>query len=410
MSLVLVMTLALAAPLLVHYAEAKAALSTLIPLFLYGSAWFLTAIWTRPAVFSGDRIFVALTFLLLGFGVVEQLRLGTWELSWDAWKAYLPFITGCLSFLFCIRLGSIKAFTLLLERGRWLLWLSALATLAILFLFGKNYRGALFLPGRINPTELVKLFLVCFASAWLPLHKDALSRTLFGIPIPPFNTCLALAFVWGLPLLGAIAVRDLGLALILSLTLVFMLMVVSGKIGWLLLGGGLAVGAGAFAQTLIRHAGERFYAWQHPFADPLDKGWQIGQSLSAQYAGGLWGTGFGVGHPENVPIVTNDFVYAALAEEWGLIGCACLLLIYWLWLTRAIAISAETENLSLRLLGSGFASVIGTQILLNVAGVTKALPMTGITLPFISQGGFSLLVTLLFCALITLLSRRSRTP
>lgn len=375
------------------------------PLALWTVAAALAFWWSRPKVYGGDRAFVTLTMLLLGLGVAVQLRLGTWEESWTAWRAYAPLLAGLAGFLFGERWLSPGMLARWLPRLRWGLWLAALGTLGVLFLFGRNYRGGLFLPGQINPTELVKLFLVMFAAAWLPTRAEGLSRTVCGVPLPPLRDALALAVAWGAPLLGAVAVRDLGLVLILCLTLVLMLTALTRRPGWLIFGVGAAALAGWAVRLVSAHTRARFDVWLNPFQDPLGKGWQIGQSLCAQYAGGLWGTGLGEGTPRAVPIVSSDFVYAAVAEEWGLVGCALLLGLYWLWVMRAARTGAAAETPTLRLLGAGIASVLGVQILLNVGGVTKALPMTGITLPFLSQGGFSLLTVLLLCGLVAALSK-----
>ena len=375
------------------------------PLVLWLGAATLAFWWARPAVYRGDRAFLALTMLLLGLGVTVQLRLGTWEESWHAWRAYAPLLAGVAGFLLGERFLSPGALARWLPRLRWFLWLGALGVLGALFLFGRTYRGGTFLPGQINPTELAKLFLVAFAAAWLPTRAEGLSRTVFGLPFPPLRDAAALAFVWGVPLLGAVAVRDLGLALILCLTLVLMLTALTRRPGWLALGLGAAALAGWAVRLASAHTRARFDVWLDPFRDPLGKGWQIGQSLCAQYAGGLWGAGLGEGTPRAVPIVSSDFVYAALAEEWGLAGCALLLALYWLWVTRAARSASASPDPTLRLLGAGVAALLGVQILLNVGGVTKALPMTGITLPLLSQGGFSLLTVLLLCGIIAALSK-----
>lgn len=380
------------------------------PLVLWLGAAALAFWWARPAVYRGDRAFVALTTLLLGLGVAVQLRLGTWEESWHAWRAYAPLLVGVGGFLFGERFLSPALLARWLPRLRWALWLGALGVLGILFVFGRSYRGGFFLPGQINPSELAKMFLVAFAAAWLPTRAEGLSRTLFGLPFPPLRDALALAFAWGIPLLGAVAVRDLGLALILCLTLVLMLTALTRRPGWLALGLGAAALAGWAVRLVSAHTRARFDVWLDPFRDPLGKGWQIGQSLCAQYAGGLWGTGLGEGTPRAVPIVSSDFVYAALAEEWGLLGCALLLGLFWLWVMRAARAGAAAADPTLRLLGAGIAALLGTQILLNVGGVTKALPMTGITLPLLSQGGFSLLTVLLLCGLTAALSKSTPHP
>ena len=379
------------------------------PLALWLAAALLAAWWSRPRLFAGDRGLVALTLLLLGLGVVEQLRLGTWEESWIAWRAYAPLLAGLAGFLLALRALPARLLLAALPRLRWLCWLAALAVLTLLAAFGHRYRGGTFLPGRVNPSELAKLALVLFAAAWLPAHAEGLARTRLGIPVPPWRDALPLACLWGLPVLGAAAVGDLGLALILCLTLVLMLAALTRRPGWLLLGLGAAAAAAALVAPLFAHAAARLAVWRDPFADPLGAGWQIGQSLCAQYAGGLWGAGLGQGTPRAVPIVSSDFVYAAVAEEWGLVGCALLLALYLLLILRVARAGASHATPAARLLGIGLAALLGAQTLLNVAGVTKALPMTGITLPLLSQGGFSLMTTLLALGLAVALSKPPQT-
>lgn len=376
------------------------------PLLLWGGAILLAWRWSRPPRFTGDRPLVALTCLLLGLGVVLQTRLGTWAESWTAWRAYAPLLAGLALFLGCLRWLTPAALVRLLPPLRWPLWLLAVGVIAVLFLFGRPYRGGLFLPGQINPTELAKVALVAFAAAWLPRRAEGLSRTLCGVPFPPLRDALALGFAWGVPLVGAVLVRDLGLALILCATACFLLTALTRRPAWLALGLAAAVAVGLLLHGSGGHAAARFDVWLDPFADPDGKGWQIGQALCAQYAGGLWGLGTGQGLPQTVPIVANDFVYAAVAEEWGLVGCALLLLLYWLWLHRLARAGADAKSPIPGLIGAGAAALLGTQILLNVGGVTKALPMTGITLPLLSQGGFSLLSVLLLLGLAVAASKR----
>lgn len=375
-----------------------------LPLFLWAGFTIAAFFFTRPERYTGDRAFVILTLILLGLGITLQLRLNTWVESWSAWRAYAPLLAGMGSFLFALIALPPRLLVAGVDKLKWLLWLAVPAIIGVLFLFGRSYRGGTFLPGQMNPTELVKLFLVCFSAAWLPLHKEGLSRTVCGIPCPPLRDLIALAILWGVPLVGGIAVRDLGLVLILSLTLVVMLTVLTKRLGWLifgLLGAGVA---GWGVRLLSAHTRRRFDVWLDPFQDPTGSGWQIGQSLCAQHAGGLWGVGLGEGTPGAVPIVSSDFIYAAIAEEWGLVGCACILFLFWLWLIRAARAGALSDNPVVQLLGTGFAAVLGVQIVLNIGGVTKALPMTGITLPLFSQGGFSLLTVLLMCGMIAVLS------
>lgn len=367
------------------------------------SFWF-----TRPSQFSGDRPFVAITLLLFGLGIIEQSRLESFRFTWEIWRAYTPMLAGAIGFLFCIRFlhaGHLEK--LLAWRGlKWLLWMAILGILGALLCFGRRYRGGIFLPGQINPTELIKLFAVLLGAAWLPHVQAPLSRHWVGIPVPTLPALFQLAFFWGIPLAGVILVRDLGLLLILCLTFVIMLTVLTRNALWLLFGlGGAAVSGLAICQ-ISAHTAARFAIWENPFRDPLGKGYQILQSLCAMNAGGLTGTGINNGMPGNVPIVTSDFVYAAIAEEWGLAGCALLLLLYTLWIRSIFTTASSATTLPLKLAASGIGAVLAVQILLNIGGVTKALPMTGITLPFLSHGGFSLLAVFLLCGLVTSLSKR----
>ena len=371
----------------------------LMPLVVWSLFAVLACWWSRPTVFAGDRGFVFLTVLLLGLGVGEQLRLRTWAESWTDWRAYAPLIVGCLGFLFMLRVLTTVRVEMLLRRLAWGFWIAALGTLGILFFFGRSYRGGLFLPGQINPSELVKLGLVAFGAVWISERVKPLSRTVMGVPCPPFGVCIAFVLVWGLPLFGGLIVRDLGLVLILCLTVMLMLTAATRRFGWFLFGIIAAGIAGWAIQFISTHTRQRFSVWLDPFQDPTGSGWQIGQSLCAQFAGGLWGTGIGEGTPGAVPIVTNDFVYAAVAEEWGLVGCVVLLSVCWLWIAKLSRMGDVLDSSICHLFGTGVAALMGVQIVLNVGGVTKALPMTGITFPFLSQGGFSLLTVLLACGL-----------
>lgn len=378
------------------------------PLAIWGGTAILALWFTRPKVFTGDRLFVVLTLLLFGLGIVEQMRLQSFHFTWEVWRAYAPMLAGVVSFLFCLRFLSANRLESLLSRPllKWGFWACIMGILGALFLFGRTYRGGMFLPGQINPTELVKIFAVLLSAMLLPPLKEDLSQHLCGVPCPKFSALFQLAFFWGAPLVGVIFVRDLGLVLILCLTFVVMVTSLTRNPLWLLFGIGSAAGAGLAICQVSAHTATRFAIWQNPFADPLGKGYQILQSLCAMNAGGLFGTGLNRGMPGSVPIVTSDFVYAAVAEEWGLAGCALLLSVYLLWLRCIFRTASLSQSPLTQLLNIGIGAVLSVQIILNIGGVTKALPMTGITLPFLSHGGFSLLAVFILCGLAAALSKR----
>lgn len=397
-------------PVLTDHLAENPHLSTafLAPLTIWGVTALLALWFTRPSRFKGDRCFVVLTLLLFGLGCVEQLRLGSLKQTWEVWRAYAPMLGGAVGFLFCLRfLTATRLERLLTPRFiPWGLWMGIMGVLGALLCFGRSYRGGMFLPGQINPTELVKIFAVLLGASLLPRLKEGLSRHLCGLPCPTLPALCQLAFFWGAPLIGVVLVRDLGLVLILCLTFVVMITSLTRNPIWLLLGIGGAAGAGLAICQISAHTATRFAIWIDPFKDPLGKGYQILQSLTAMNAGSLAGSGLNRGMPGSVPIVTSDFVYAAIAEEWGLIGCALLLMIYLLWVRCIFRTASLATSPITQLASSGIGAVLAVQIILNIGGVTKTLPMTGITLPFLSHGGFSLLAVFILCGLAAALSNR----
>jgi cell division protein FtsW (lipid II flippase) len=273
-----------------------------------------------------------------------------------------------------------------------------------MIVLGKRYRGGVYLSGNINPTEIVKPLLVFFLARYLSQRQQDFSETLSGIPVPPFSSFLGLVLLWSVPMGLTILLRDLGLVILLNTILIVMLFAVAKRLGYLAIGLAGVAAAGFAMQFISSNAQARFDIWLNPFMDPTGKGWQILQGLTAMYSGGWWGSGIGVGSPETVPIVTSDFVYAAFAEEVGFVGCVFLLLIYATFYSRGFRAAGATHTPFERLLCVGLTASLAMQTLLNVAGVTKALPMTGITLPFISHGGSSLIICLLIAGLMCGLS------
>ncbi len=377
----------------------------LIPLGVYVAGVPMALIWMRLIGWKGDAGLVGAVFLLCGMGLVVQFRMGSFAQGLAAPLALAPFPLG---------LAAFAAGVALMGRGRgvwlsgmgWLAYLAALAVLAAMLLLGRRYRGGMYMVGNTNPSEIVKPLLVFFLAAYLSRRQKAFSETQAGIPVPPFATLLGLVFLWGVPMLLTIALKDLGLMVLLNAILIVMLFAIARSTGYLAIGVAAVTAAGFGIRFLSAHAQARFDVWLNPFADPTGKGWQILQALSAMYSGGLWGAGMGAGVPQTVPIVTSDFVYAALAEEVGLAGCGLLLMVYAVLFSRGFRAAGAARTPFERLLCVGLTGSLAVQTILNVAGVTKALPMTGITLPLISHGGSSLITTLFVAGLVAGLSDR----
>lgn len=377
----------------------------LLPLALYATGIPIVLIWLALNHWRGDSGILGSVIVLSAMGVLIQFRMGSYDATDLKTNIYplLPLALGLGAFVIGVTLTS-KGRGGWMQMLGWVAYVLAIGVLVAMMVLGKRYRGGVYLSGNINPTEVIKPLLVFFLAYYLSQRQKVFSETLSGIPVPSFPSFLGLVLFWGIPMGLTVLLRDLGLAILLNTILIVMLFAVAKRLGYLAIG--LAgVAAAAFAMQFISsHAQARFDIWLNPFTDPTGKGWQILQGLTAMYSGGWWGSGLGTGAPETVPIVTSDFVYAAFAEEVGFVGCVLLLLIYATFYSRGFRAAGATRTPFERLLCVGLTASLAMQTLLNVAGVTKALPMTGITLPFISHGGSSLVTCLLIAGLICGLS------
>ena len=401
-------------PLVAHVAVLAAKLGNapaipwaqLLPLGFHAAALlFLWAGW-KAMRSTGDAAALAAAFCLAGLGIAMQFRLGAYASSSPLSMGGLAYPIGAGSLMACLLLfGNGRA--AVLARLGWVAYLGAVGALAAMLVFGHGYRGGVFLAGNLNPSEIVKPLLVVFLASFLSGRKADFSVAQAGIPMPGLRPLLLLVAAWAVPMALVVMLHDLGLLILLNAVLVVMLYAITRRAGYLAIGGAGVVAFALVAGRFSAHAQARFAAWGHPFADPAGKGWQICQSLTAFYSGGMWGAGLGRGMPQSVPIVSSDFVYAAFGEEFGFLGCLLLVALYAILFARGWKIAAQANCGPFgQLLGYGITSALALQTLLNIGGVTKAIPLTGITLPFLSQGGSSLAVSLSLLGLLVALSTR----
>lgn len=342
-------------------------------------------------------------WLLLGgvlalalFGLLFQVRLA--QTVSDGGGVGM-FLVGCgAAFCAAVLCGKGRLERLLARRGALAAAGLACAVLVALLVVGRRYRGGLYLPGRINPSELVKLCVIAFTAGFWARRpgKGAFIVWMGGMGV----------------LAGLIACAgDFGLLAQVALTVAGMLFAASW--GWGLVAVGvLAAGIAVVAAHPVGHLATRFAVWRNPLADVTGAGWQTLQSLTAVVSGGWTGSGFGLGDVQRVPIVSSDFIYAALAEDLGVVGCALVLAVWlFVWLRGlGVALRAEGGNAPVgALVATGIVASLAVQTLLNVAGALNALPMTGITLPLISHGGSSLVTTLVMCGVLLGLSDSGKT-
>jgi cell division protein FtsW (lipid II flippase) len=377
---------------------------SLVPLLVYGlclAGVHLALVLTR---FRGDQTLVAVVAFLAGFGLLAQYRMGAYAVDVGGVAPALYLVPGG----FVLMLGTALAFAdgryRVLARGLWLWAGLSLLLVAVLLVTGQRFRGAVYALGFTTPTEVLKVTVVLGLAAWLDRQGRALARWHPRLPLPPWRELWPLLAFWTVLTALLALQRDLGMMVILSIALVALLVSATGRIGYLVYALLAAGGLGTLLLTLFEHGQRRIEAWRDPFQDPTGDGWQTLQALSGMYAGGLWGEGLGNGSPELTPIAGSDFIYSVIGEELGFLGCVAVLLFFLLLLYRALVIAEGARTDFGRLLAAGLTAVLAAQTLLNVGGVTKAIPLTGITLPFISHGGASLLTAFVAVGLLLAVS------
>lgn len=302
-------------------------------------------------------------------------------------------------------------------------WAAAgVALLLLTFVLGDEVNGqrlSLTLgPISGQPSELLKVILVVFLAGYLSENRPLLveeSTKVGPISLPPLPYLAPMAAMWAIALGIVVIQRDLGAALLFFLVFLLLLYAATARIGFVVLGILLFL-AGAFLMyQLVGHVRTRVDIWLDPFVDPSGAGYQVVQSLYAFARGGLLGTGLGAGLPTvggrlPIPEVHTDFPLAALGEELGLIGVMAILGLFLVVIERGLRIAAAAGDDFRALLAAGLSLVIGVQAFIIAAGNLKLIPLTGITLPFISYGGSSLLVNGIVVGLLLALSDRGVEP
>ena len=251
-----------------------------------------------------------------------------------------------------------------------------------------------------QPGEIAQIVIVLFLAGYLAQNREMLS--VFTWRVGPFNlpdirTLLPLLLMWVVALLIVVFEKDLGSALLFFFIFLTMLYVATGKKFYLVVGGILiAIGAVA-AWSLFSHVQDRVDIWLDPFADANNKGYQLVQSIYSMADGDLFGVGIGRGMAGGLdgfgrlPVVESDFIFTAISEETGLLGAAGMLLLYLCFAIRGIVTAARAKSDVSSFIAVGLTSIIVLQAFIIVGGITRLIPLTGITLPFVSQGGSSLL-------------------
>jgi cell division protein FtsW (lipid II flippase) len=267
----------------------------------------------------------------------------------------------------------------------------------------------------IQPEEFAKLAFATFFAGYLVAKRDVLSlagRRLLGIDLPLGRDLGPVLLTWGISLLLLVFESDIGTSALFFGLFLAMIYIATQRTSWLLVGAALFT-TGAFATSrLFSHVGTRFTAWLHPFAgsNATHSAYQLVQGLEGMGFGGIFGQGLGRGQPYYTPLVQSDFIVTAFGEELGLTGLMVILLLYGLIVQRGLRAAVAARDPFSKLLAGGLAFMLALQVFIIVGGVTRLIPLTGITTPFLSQGGSSLIASWVLMALLLRISDTARRP
>ncbi|MFG1949744.1 FtsW/RodA/SpoVE family cell cycle protein [Micromonospora sp. NPDC048830] len=272
----------------------------------------------------------------------------------------------------------------------------------------------------IQPGEFAKLALLAFFAYYLVRKREVLSlasRRVLGIDFPRGRDLGPVLAVWALSLLVLVFEKDLGTSLLYFGMFVVTLYIATERVSWLLIGLLLFFGGAYLAYVLGGTIGGPFAnfhlraeIWLDPFAKPYDDGYQLVQGLLGLGSGGLFGSGPGGGEPLEIPEVQNDFIFAGIGEEIGLFGLSALLVVYLLIVERGLRAALAVRDSFGKLLAGGLAFTLGLQVFVIVGGISKLIPLTGQTTPFLSAGGSSLMANWLLIAVLLRVSDAARRP
>lgn len=391
------------AALILHFAP-QGAIGPSWMLALLGALALAWVLW-QPATMVRDDVLPALAIVLAALGLAMVARLSP---ALAAKQQLWILVSLALAIVAAPLFSQFRRFA----AYKYLWVVASLALFALLLIFGEEVNGArLWIrlgSVQYEPIELIKLFIVLFLAAYLAETADVIANA------RPWSLRANLKYLgplfvgWGASMAILVVQRDLGMATLLLATFATLLFVATRRLDIVIFGAALFALGAFWAVHHYPYVQTRIAVWRNPFSDPYGAGFQSSQAYYSLAAGGLVGTGYRLGHPNLIPDAWTDYVYAAFSEEFGLIGAVVMLGIFLDLVRRIFVTGLEQPDLYTKLLAAGLGATLGFQVVIIVSGVIGLLPLTGITLPFVSYGGSSLVANFLLVALAWAMSARPR--
>lgn len=373
------------------------------------AAFFLVSFFWYYTGYRGDCFLLPIVALLSTTGLVFLFRL---EPAYGM-RQFVWLLTGLGALLLTTRWLIDFRF---LSDYKYIYALAGLLALLLPVFFGSELGGAKSWLDlgffHLQPSEFVKILVVLFLASYLSENKAVLTaggRHLGNLALPGPQEWGPLLAMWGISLLLLVFQKDLGAALIYFSTFLTMVYVATSRFAYVMFGLALfAVGMVA-SFYMFDHVQARVAIWLNPWNTIETTGYQIAQSLFAINAGGVLGSGLGLGFPGYIPAVHTDLIFSAICEEMGLAGGVGIIILYLIFVFRGIRIALKTNDEFAVLAAFGLTALLGLQVFIIIAGVTKLLPLTGITLPYISYGGSSLVANFILLGLLLNISHEEES-
>jgi cell division protein FtsW (lipid II flippase) len=380
-----------------------------------------------------DPLLLPLATLLNGLGIVMMYRLQEVGRNGNPGQLSVPLSTSATAQQLMYSALGLGCFVVVLvvireprvlqrytytlgAAGLFLLALPAMLPASISEVYGTGARIQISLGGfTIQPEEFAKLALAVFFAGYLVAKRDVLAlagRRFLGIDLPRARDLGPVLIAWAASLLVLFFESDIGTSALFFGLFVAMLYIATQRTSWLLIGVSLFVAGAVLAGQISTHVAQRFEVWLHPFSGNLPSGlaYQPLQGLYGLAFGGVLGRGLGSGQPYWTPLVQSDYIFTAFGEEIGLTGVMALLIIYGLIVQRGLRAAVSVRDPFAKLLAGGLAFTLALQVFVIVGGVSFLIPLTGITTPFLSQGGSSLVASWIMIALLIRISDTARRP